>query len=189
MIERIGEANWELLLPRVLHFLATALLHLKEQGHAPQLDYAPISIEVVKGLEVELSEVLRGFRDSVSDAPMSFSEDDQADRSLASFLKGKKPPTLGTISYLLRSPSEDSSELRVALHRYLIGLPNGDFLTGNKFVKRDLQRIINKYRNGGVHDSPIPEEVCRDCVSVVIGTPERLGCIPQVVQWKTGGSG
>jgi len=184
VIIRIGEAAWGRLLPLVQHFLATAMTHLEDQGHAPQLDYAPICIEFVKALEVELGGVLGGFRDALDGKSLDHDTEDQAEQSLTAFLAGKKPPTLGTISYLLRSPKADASELRKTLHDYLAGLPNGTFMTNNKFVKRGLQRVINKYRNGGAHDSPISNETCRECVEVLIGTLDAPGYIPQVVAWR-----
>jgi hypothetical protein len=184
IIDQIGEANWELLLPQVQHFLATALLHLNQQGSAPQMDYAPISLEIVKALEVELSDIFRSFRDTIPARGMVYNEDDHAECSLMFFLEGKKPPTLGPASHLFRESGTDASELRKAFHQFLTGLPNGEFLTSNKFVKRGLQRVIHKYRNGGVHDSPISEQVCRECVKILIGSPYQLGYIPQVVQWK-----
>jgi hypothetical protein len=183
-LERIGEDAWQRLLPKVRHFVATALLHLDEQGHAPQLDYAPISIEIVKALEVELAEVLGGFRQSSSDRELQHDPEDHAEKSLSGFLSGEKPPTLGTMSYLLRKPKPEASELRLALHDYLTGLPNRDFLTSSKFVKRGLQRVIHKYRNGGVHDSRIPENACRECIETLVGSKDSPGYIPLVVGWK-----
>jgi hypothetical protein len=182
--ERLGEDIWELLRPKVRHFLATALLHLAEQGHAPQLDYAPISLEVVKALEVELAEVLAGFRNASSASELEHDPEDHAERSLSGFLSGGKAPTLGTMSYLLRQPKPEASALRVALHEHLTGLPNGDFLSSSKFVKRGLQRVINKYRNGGAHDSPIPEQACRECIETLVGSKDSPGYIPLVVGWK-----
>ena len=185
VVERIGDTVWESLAPKVQHFLSTALRHLEQQGHAPQLDYAPISIEVVKALEVELANVLEGFRTSIAGEKLEASIDDGG---LAGFLyEDKKAPTLGSISYLLRKPENGSSPLKKALHRYLESLPNGDFLTSNRFAKRDLQKVINRYRNHGAHDSPIPEDVCRSCVENLIGTPERPGLIPKVTDWRKRG--
>ena len=183
-LERIREDAWQRLHPNVQHFVATALLHLGEQGHAPQLDYAPISIEVVKALEVELAAVITGFRQNLSGRQLDHDPNDHAEASLSGFLSGNKPPTLGTMSYLLRTPKSQASELRLALYGYLTGLPNGDFLTSSQFVKRGLQRVINKYRNGGAHDSPIPETVCRECIEILVGTKESPGYIPQVAGWK-----
>lgn len=185
VLARLGESAWERLLPKSRHFLATALVHLSEQGHAPQLDYAPISLGVVKCLEVELVRLMESFRDGVGARDLGHDEDDHAQRSLAAFMAGKTPPTLGTISYLLRKPKGHTSGLIEALHAFLSELPNAEFLTSPKFAKRTLQKVINKYRNGGVHDSPIPELVCRECVDVLIGDPANPGCISQVTAWQS----
>jgi hypothetical protein len=185
-ISRMGQNIWELLCPKVQHFLVTALLQLEEQGHAPQLDYAPISIEVVKALEVVLAEVLPGFRQAISGSNITHNPNDHSEVSLLRFLEGGKAPTLGAISYLLRAPEPEGSMLRVAFHEHLTSLPNGVFLTSNKFVKRGLQRVINKYRNGGAHDSPISETICRECIEVLIGTRQSPGYISLVSGWKKG---
>ncbi len=187
--ERLDEDIWKLLHPKTQHFLATALLHLTDQGHAPQLDYAPISLEVVKALEVELAELLAGFRSAFSARKFGHDPEDHAEESLSGFLSGRKAPTLGAMSHLLGKPKPAASALRVALHEYLIGLPNGDFLTGSKFVKSGLPRVTNKYRNGGVHDSAIPENICRECIDVLIGSEAAPGYIPLVAGWRTGEAG
>jgi hypothetical protein len=185
VIQRTGEEAWSQIQPMVKHFLSTALRHLDQQGHAPQLDYAPISIEVVKGLEVELGEILLAFRESIAGQTFDFSDNE---KDLAAFLyKGKKPPSLGAISYLLRKPGANASPLIVALHHYLGSLPNSEFLTSNRFAKRDLQKVVNCYRNGGAHDSPIPEDTCRSCVEKLIGTIDMPGLIPRVIEWKARG--
>ena len=93
-------------------------------------------------------------------------------------------PMLGPISYLLRKPSEDSSALAASLHTFLEQLPNFDFLTSAKFTKRGLQKVINKYRNGGVHDSPVSEETCRKCLDALMGTQGISGFISLVSSWK-----
>lgn len=182
VLVRMGEEAWSQIEPIVQHFLSTAMRHLVQQGHAPQLDYAPISLEVVKGLEVELGAVLVGFRESI--AGKIFDAFDN-ENDLAAFLYNKKkPPTLGSISYFLRKPGANASPLIVALHQYLKSLPNGEFLTSNRFAKRDLQKVITCYRNGGAHDSPISEDTCRSCVENLIGTIDKPGWIPRVVEWK-----
>ena len=184
--EHLGEDNWKLLHPKTRHFLTTALLHLVEQGSAPQLDYAPISLEVVKALEFELAEVLAGFRNASSARKFQHNPKDQAEESLSGFLSGRKAPTLGTMSYLLGKPKPEASALRVAIHEYLIGLPNSDFLTSSEFVKHGLPRVIHKYRNGGAHDSPIPENTCRECIDYLIGSKTSPGYIPRVAGWRAG---
>ena len=74
--------------------------------------------------------------------------------------------------------------MRQALYEYVSRLANADFLTSNKFAKRGLQAVINRYRNGGAHDSPISEETCLKCVEALIGTEEKPGYIPLVARWK-----
>lgn len=183
VVERIGDAAWDRLLPQVRHFLATALLHLNEQGHAPQLDYAPISIEVVKALEVELVEVLDGFRNAQNGVVPNYDKEDKTDEILAGFLRGKKL-TLGNMPFLLSRPKSGASDLRLSMHAFVTALPNSAFLTSKPFLKRLDQDVIKRFRNGGAHDSPISEGVCRECVEALIGTHEAPGFVPQVVAWR-----
>ena len=77
-MDRIGGEAWSLLVPVVHHFLATAMLHLEKQGYAPQLDYAPISVEIVKALEVQLAGVFAAFAQSIEGRISSHDEDDQS---------------------------------------------------------------------------------------------------------------
>ncbi len=184
VVDRVGVTTWELLGPAARHFLSTALLHLDRQGHAPQLDYAPVSIEIVKALEVELGLVLASFRDEGGKGPFEYDTENHAEHSLAVFLDGGKAPTLGTMSSLLRAPQDDASELKKRLYAYLTGLTNGEFLTSKEFVRKGLHKVINNYRNGGVHDRPIPESVCRKCIEILLGTPDNPGYICQVIRWK-----
>jgi hypothetical protein len=184
--DRMGTAAWALLAPKTRHFVATALTHLSEQGHAPQLDYAPISLEVVKALEVELAQVFGGFRMKAEAQASEHDPTDSAEVSLKRFLAGQKAPTLGPMAHLLAKPRAGGSAFRLALYDYLQSLPNGAFLTSNAFVREGLQRVIHKYRNGGVHDSAISEAICRECVDVLIGSKASPGYVPEVAGWRRG---
>jgi hypothetical protein len=183
--QRISEDHWNLLVPKTRHFLSTAFIHLEEQGHAPQLDYAPISLEVVKALEVELGEVLGGFRAAISSRSIEHDPAVRTEIDLSGFLAGGKAPTLGAFPYLLGKPKPEASPLRVALYEYLIGLPNGSFLTSSKFLNSGLRKVADRYRNGGAHDSAISEATCRECIEVLIGSTNAPGYIPLVAKWKT----
>jgi hypothetical protein len=77
----------------------------------------------------------------VNGRAFSYNEGEISDRGLSDFLQGEKPPTLGTIAYLLRQPKPNASKLRLALHTYLAGLPNGAFLTSKAFAHKGLQRV------------------------------------------------
>jgi hypothetical protein len=181
VVSRLGEATWSSLQPMTRHFLATALHHLREQGHAPQLDYAPISVELVKALELELGRIFADYRESLRGDVPAYDADSRQERSLIGFLQGK-PLMLGEMAYILRQQS--SSALTSSLRRYLDSLPNGQFLTSKEFTNRALQRVINKYRNGGAHDSPIREDVCREGVEEMVGTLERPGYLSKVAAWR-----
>lgn len=184
VLERIGVGPWESLLPKTQHFLATALQHLKQQGHAPQLDYAGISLEVVKALEVELIRVFEGYREHMGPNFPAYDKEVHAQQSLVDYLNGGKAPTIGTISYLLRKPTVDDSELARSLYEYVMSLDNGEFLTSSKFAKKGLNRVIHKYRNSGVHDSPISWETCMECVEKVIGTLQKPGYLTLISSTK-----
>ena len=62
-----------------------------------------------------------------------------------------------------------------------MSLDNHEFLTSKEFAKKGLSKVIHKYRNGGAHDSPISEEVCRECIEVIIGNPTAPGYLSRLV--------
>lgn len=128
VIERIGETVWNKLLPESQQFLATALVHLEQQGSAPQLDYAPISIEVTKALEVELIRIVKAFRQQLKVASYDWNEkvikenltDQEKEslekeqttvNSLARFMQDQGILTIGSMPYLLKKVQLIDSEL------------------------------------------------------------------------------
>jgi hypothetical protein len=123
----------------------------------------------------------------MADAAPTAARHNNHEQALADFLADGRPPTIGNMSYLLRPPGGGASELATSLHQYIAGLSNSEFLTSGKFVKRGLQRVINKYRNGGVHDAPIAESVCRECIDDLVGTLSKPGFIPVVASWRDTG--
>ena len=185
VISKISEEAWDTLLPNTRHFLATALLHLDLQGSAPQLDYAPISLEVVKALELELGGIFQAFRDDLGSLKPDSNSENHEEIALAKFLGGGKAPTLGACSYLLKSQPGSTSQLIWKFHQFIAAMPNAEFLMNPNFAKRGLQRAINKYRNGGAHDSPISEETCRECITTLVGSKTSPGFIPLVSSWRS----
>jgi len=183
-IQRIGQVSWELLSPNSQHFLSTALATLEDLGHIPQRDYAPISLEVVKSLEFELKAIFEAFKDCSASDNLNFDISKYEETQLNSYINGGRPPALGAMAYLLQPSVEADSDLRIVLYRFLMSLSNADFITSNQFTKRVLQRVLNKYRNGGAHEHPIKYEVCMEAVDELIGTGELQGIIPEVVNWK-----
>lgn len=183
-VERMGEDNWELLSPKVKGFLSTALADFEKRENSPQLDYAPISIEVVKSLEVELGLIFQQIKEWMN--PTLDHYNNYEEESLKKFLSGEnnKCLMLGQMSRLLKKPQNDTSPMRLELHSQLEKLSNVEFLTSNKFAKKQLQRVVHKYRNGGAHDSRIELKVCCECLDELIGTDGNPGSIPKVASWK-----
>ncbi len=183
-LQRLSMRQWESLEAHSKHFLSTGLVHLEQQGHAPMLDYAPIAIEIVKALEVEFGAIFAAFRDAyMKDLNMKL--DARASCSLEGFLAGGKAPTLGSVPYLLRQKTGAQSDHKEALIKFVSSLPNGSEMLRSKFLNKGLHRVVHKYRNGGAHDSPILEQVCRECVEVLVGTKDKAGYIPMVASWKS----
>jgi hypothetical protein len=181
-LDRLGTFVWQKMSPSAKLFTSTALLHLKWQGHAPQLDYAGISIGIVKALEVELGEILRGFsRQNQLEFSIVSEYNNRHEGELVRFLNGGQTPSLGCISYLLRdAPAADAHASRAFID-YVGSLPGGEYLKSNRFNKRILQKVMHEFRNGGAHDKPITEAVCRDCVETILGTQEKPGCLAMIV--------
>jgi len=184
-IEAMGEHSWNRLSSNSQHFISTALATLEELGHIPQRDYATISLEIVKSLEVELVRILGAFKEQLPANGFEYDVEKFEESSLISYIDGGRPPTLGTIGFLLQPPRPPVSPLRKELAEFLLVLPNNNFITANRFTRRVLQRVINKYRNGGVHENPIRYEVCVECITELIGTPGKRGIISQVLDWQS----
>jgi hypothetical protein len=184
-LERMNVSEWQSLDQKSRHFLSTALHHLVEQGSAPQLDYAPISLEVVKALEVEMKAIMENFKATVASTLVHYKSYDKTENFLLEYLYLNKQLTLGNMPHLLARPKSPALQARVALHAFLNTLPNHAFLTDARFLNTYLPRVTNVFRNGGAHDSAIRETTCRECVETLIGSKEHPGLIPQVAAWKS----
>jgi hypothetical protein len=80
---RVGEHIAARLTFRTRLFLTTALLQFDGMGKSPCIDYAPVSVQVVKALEFEMRElaaaVVCGFRDAPATQPASRLADSDPD--------------------------------------------------------------------------------------------------------------
>ena len=182
---RLGESR-SLLGARSLHFLASALALFDEIGLAPGIDYAPITIEIVKGLETELGVLFRAFKNDVAGASLEFNRNDRNQPALNAYLIGDKKLMLGNYLHLLKGTSGSRTELTERLQIFLSSLPNADFLLGDELISGVLPRVLKKYRNGGAHDAPVTYETCVECIHTLIGLPDDPGAISRVIAWKSG---
>ena len=183
-VERMGELSWDLMSENGRHFISTALASLEDTGHIPQRDYAPQSLEIVKALEVELTRIFATYRSSLVNSELEFDSNKPEEQSLHDYVQGGRAPTLGAMAYILRGLSTPGSPLQLSISKFIKELPNAEYLCSNQFTKRSLPRVISKYRNGGVHESPIPYEVCIQCSTDLIGTKDKQGIIAKVLEWQ-----
>ena len=87
-VARLGPELWRSLTPASGSFISTALWQWRQHDGHPLLDYAPISVEIVKAVEVEVGRILDGFGPLVLDAPHDLPEEDTDGRSLIAFIEG-----------------------------------------------------------------------------------------------------
>lgn len=179
-----GDDAYLRLTMKSLHFLATALASFEERGYAPGLDYAPISVEIVKALETELGEIFQAFRETVKDDLPHIDDRDKNQVRLNRFLCGKQTLTIGNYKHLLKGKFRPETQLTQRLNAFIRALPNADYLSGQEFLDQVLSDVLTKYRNGGAHSEPIPYKTCLECVQTLVGTPEQPGVISHVVGWK-----
>jgi len=177
--------NAEILLSvRSLHFLASALAMFEERGYAPGLDYAPITIEIVKVLETELGEIFHALRETLQKETLDFDPKDRNQVTLNNYIYGSEKLSFGTYLYLLKGAFKSESGLTERIKSYFLSLPNADYLLGKEFLDKVGQKVLHKFRNGGAHDSPVDYNTCCDCINLLVGTPANPGAISRVIAWK-----
>lgn len=169
---RLGAAAWDLLDPRSRFFLATALADFAARGESPVSDYAPVNLSLIKALEVELGRILEGFRVSRTEWPAA--GQGRNDQILTRYLAASNAPapTIGEIRHLFSAPT---GPLHQALRDYLETTPH-QAVTTSRFRER-LAKVISVYRNGGVHDKPIPLDNCRACFADLLDGAARAGLV------------
>ena len=177
--ESMGAAAWRSLEERSRFFLATAHSDFQGRGASPVLDYAPVNLSIIKSLEVELGALVTAFRDSISE-PATTSPQAHHERVFDNFLKGVgSRPSIGEYRHLF-SKSDNAAIMRL---QEFIREGGGEKLLSNKFRKA-LTKVTEVYRNGGVHESAISLENCRNCQQDLIGDVDSVGMISLVSSWK-----
>lgn len=169
---RLGVAAWDLLDPRSRFFLATALADFAGRGESPVSDYAPVNLSLIKALEVELGRILEGFRASRSEWPAA--GHGRNDQLLARYLAtpDAAAPTIGEIRHLFAAPT---GPLHQALRDHIESTEHRAVTTSR--FREKLAKVVNVYRNGGVHDKPIPLDTCRACFADLLDGETRPGLV------------
>ena len=174
-MQKVGNLNWKKLSVRSQFFISTALAYFEEYGYSPQLDYAPISLEVCKALEVELQIFFQGFLKSLDSSTITADESKRHEVALFRMLENGRPPSLGEMGYLFKDASKKDTNLSKSLNEYILTFPDTNYFLSRKFWNDEFQRVLNKFRNGGAHDSAINHKTCEQAIECLIGNEERLG--------------
>lgn len=186
---RVGAETWEALSRESRYFLATAFWDWAQRRECRFLDYATISVEISKTVEVELRALLASFSrqpellalakavaEKYKGQPTRTNEV-MISRSIASTYK----PTLGNFAYWLNPATLGATPVEAAWRSFLHGHPDRAWLCQPDAVAL-LNRIVDKYRNGGAHDSPIAIDVCREGMDKILGDSDRPGYLTRVVR-------
>jgi hypothetical protein len=186
LLNRIGKELHSSLLLRSKLFLSTALLQFQNLGRSPCLDYAPVSVQIVKALEYELRELAShlvfGF---LGDRPVGPSREEDTFFYVRENLREKV--SLGSITYAIKSlKSPKTSILKYAAQRLAdSGLTT---LSDRSTMHLILEDVLKKYRNGGAHESAISYETCEACIRDLIGSIDRPGLVFRVASWRQRGA-
>ena len=179
----LNQQQIDTLLPRTRLFLSTALLQLRVFGSSPCVDYAPVSVQVVKGLEYELRELMRECVIGLPENRLTGDLSREAKTVVSIQANQRKEVDLGTITHLLKAVRRANS----TPFEYLAGRLRTlgvDFLTERKTTELILGPVLNRYRNGGAHESAVDRETCQECVEKLIGNQTNPGLIVRVARWR-----
>ena len=185
-IKLIGKELWNILEKRSRHFIASSLVYFNKDKHSPQLDYSLISIGFVKAVEYEFGLLTKQFLSSVNLNANDFQRKDPLDNILYKIYKSNdsKAPYLGNYPYVLDFNQNKISNVHRLMYDFFKNLVNGEFWTSLEFYGVILDEILNKYRNGGAHDSSISYATCIECMNCILGTENESGIIKKIAQSK-----
>ena len=186
--------------PKAVYFAANGLFDMNLKGDSPHLDYATVSIEFVKALEVELGFLFRSWL-----APFPFelvefgSSRHECDaqnyiRSASTKKAGDTPArmfSLGSMGYLLGDVAKfikkpDTSIGPRSLLAVMATTANKNEamkpLLQKSFYSKFINKVSHSFRNGGAHDQKIPLITCIECRDSILGSSANPGWLITVSQ-------
>jgi hypothetical protein len=182
IVDKIGATAYASLLPRTKLFLSTALLQFENLGRSPCLDYAPVSVQIVKALEYEIRELashlVSGF---IGRRPENPSREEETLFYVRENQRDKV--SLGSLTYAiksLKSPVTPISKYAAARLREA-GLVS---MTDRSTWRLILEDVLRRYRNGGAHEHAISYTTCDACIKDLIGSSDRPGLVIRVATWR-----
>jgi hypothetical protein len=185
LVSRIGAALANSMLPRTRLFMSTALLQFKSFGLSPCLDYAPVSVQVVKALEYEVRELFKEFFKTQS-APVEAIQNTREERTLVEFAQGNdKAVSLGSLTFVIRKAKQYSIGPMKDFNDFLTrsGLTDVASRKTTEFILKD---VLEEFRNGGAHEHAIGHATCARCIESLIGTKDMAGLILRITRRRLG---
>lgn len=183
LVSRIGLPAFELLVPQTKLFLATAFLQFEHFGGSTCVDYAPVSLQIVKALEFEIRALVADCVAVIDDGKFS-SEPNKYEQTLIDSRNGAKERlSLGSLVHAIRKSRTMSGSPFEDFHRQLESRGVA-FLSQERTTKYILGDVLNRFRNGGAHDSAIALKTCEGCIESLVGTAESPGLLPRLLVWR-----
>jgi len=150
---RVGDEMAAGLAARTRLFLATALIQFDGLGKSPCIDYAPVSVQVVKALEFEMRELaaaaVRGF------APPETQPASREEETLFHVLANRRDMvSLGSITHAFKATRKAQAGILRHAANQLTTFGMLD-LTQPRTVRLILNDVLNRFRNGGAHEIAI----------------------------------
>lgn len=183
LVARIGLPTFELMVPRTRQFLSTAFLQFEHFGRSTCVDYAPVSLQIVKALEFEIRALVAECVAMIDDGKFS-SEPNKYEQTLIDARSGHKERlSLGSLVHAIRKsrtiPGSPFEEFHAEVTKR-----GADFLSQEKTTKFILGDVLNRFRNGGAHDSAISLPTCEECIQLLVGTADVPGLLPRLLAWR-----
>ena len=196
----VGDHSLALVSQKAIYFAANGLFDLSLKGDSPHLDYATVSIEFVKALEVELGSLFRCWLASIPFDSVEFgSSRHESDvqnymRSASTKEAGNAPArmfSIGTMGYLLgdvgkliqKPDTRVGSQSLIAIMATKVSMVEEmKPLLQKQFYSKFISKVSHSFRNGGAHDQKIPLFTCMQCRDSILGAPSSPGWLVTVSQ-------
>ena len=169
----IDKKKIQKLLTKTKLFLSTALFNFKNNNGSLLLDYAPVSVQIVKALENELRVLVKESLKEYKEISIE-TEDEQ---KLKEFIEGNdKLVSLGFLGRILRKSRNSEKGPLKKIKEFILKNLN------EKLLAKDTIKIIEndalyRFRNGGAHDKMINYSTCKECIHYLIGNKENPGIL------------
>jgi len=146
------------------------------------LDYAPVSVQIVKALEYEMRELASYL---VSGYSGTQSIDASREEETLFFVRENQRDkvSLGSLTYAIKALKSPKAPILEYLAKRLFNSGLG-MMTERSTWRLILEDVLKKYRNGGAHEHAISYATCEDCIKDLIGSTDQPGLVPRLAGWR-----